>query len=122
MISFDESALEAFLADEDGRPVVMLNLLRFQKDGGRERYARYLEAAAPLAARRHGAEIVYAGDADAAVAAEPGQSWEGVALVRYPSRQAFANLVHDPDYAAADELRLDAVSEVTLQPVRSLGG
>lgn len=41
--------------------------------------------------------------------------------MRYPSRQAFADLVHDPDYAAVDGLRLDAVSEVTLQPVISPG-
>lgn len=121
MISFDEAALDRFLAEGGDGPVVMLNLLRYAPDGGREQYQRYLEAAGPLVAR-HGAELVYAGDALPAVAAEPGQSWDGVAIVRYPSREAFAALVRDPDYAAADRLRLDAVSEVTLQPMQPLGG
>lgn len=119
MTTFDEATLARFLADDDGQPLVMLNLLRFRHDGGRQRYEENLVAAGPIVGR-HGAEI-YAGDTDTALAAEPGQSWERVALVRYPSRQAFVNLVRDPDYASADELRIAAVSEVTLQPTRPLG-
>lgn len=121
MISFDDAALDRFLAEGSAEPVVMLNLLRFDPDGGHDRYLRYLEAAGPLVAR-HGAELIYAGDALPALAAEPGQSWDAVAIVRYPSREAFAAMVRDPDYAAADRLRMAAVSEVTLQPMRALGG
>jgi hypothetical protein len=69
----------------------------------------------------HGGEIVYAGYAGPALASEPGQSWEAVALVRYPNRRAFADLLHDPAYEAADRMRLESVSEVTLQPLRGLG-
>lgn len=122
MISFDDAALERFLGEDPGEhPVVMLNLLRYAPGDGRELYSRYLEAAGPLVAR-HGAEIVYAGDTSPALAAEPGQSWDAVAIVRYPSRAAFAALVRDPDYAAADRLRLRSVSEVTLQPIQTIGG
>lgn len=120
MISFDDAALDRFLAEDPDGPVVMLNLLRYAPDGGRERYSRYLQAAGPLIAR-HGAELVYAGDTLPALAAEPGQSWDGAAIVRYPSRAAFAAMVRDPDYAAADHLRLDSVAEVTLQPMQTLG-
>jgi hypothetical protein len=45
-----------------------------------------------------------------------------VALVRYPNRQALAALINDPDYAAADQLRLESVTEVTLQPVVDKAG
>lgn len=122
MISFDDAAIERFLREGPAEgPVTMLNLLRYAPGDGRELYSRYLEAAGPLVAR-HGGEIVYAGDASPALAAEPGQSWDAVAIVSYPSRAAFAALVRDPDYAAADRLRLRSVSEVTLQPVQTIGG
>lgn len=48
MLTLIEGALETFLEEDDGQAVVMLNLLRFQEEGGRERYADYLAAAAPI--------------------------------------------------------------------------
>lgn len=98
----------------------MLNLLRFEPDGGRERYLEYLGMAGPLVAR-HGAKIVYVGDGLAPLAAEPGQDWDAVALVRYPNRRAFADMVADPDYQKADSVRLSALVEAVLQPVRTMG-
>ncbi len=38
MISFTREALDRFLSEDNGEPVVMLNLLRFRPDGGREHY------------------------------------------------------------------------------------
>jgi hypothetical protein len=38
MISCAPADLERFLAEDDGKPVTMLNLLRFKPDGGRDRY------------------------------------------------------------------------------------
>lgn len=61
MISFARADLDRFLAEDDGKPVVMLNLLRFRPDGGRERYFEYVNRVGPLVAR-YGAEIIYAGD------------------------------------------------------------
>ena len=43
VIDFDDAALERFLAEDAGGPVVMLNLLRFRPDGGRERYQEYVQ-------------------------------------------------------------------------------
>ncbi len=119
MIAFEPSDLERFLAEDDGRPVVMLNLLRFKPDGGQARYLEYLALAGPLVVR-HGAEIVFAGNGHAALAAEPGQAWDAVALVKYPSRDAFARMVADPDYQRADPVRLAALEEAVLQPLTSL--
>lgn len=119
MISFTSADVARFLADDDGEPIVMLNLLRFRPDGGRDRYFDYLNLARPLV-ERYGAEIVFAGDGSTPLAAEPGQSWDCVALVRYPTRQAFADMIADPDYDAADEVRMSALSEAVLQPIRSL--
>ncbi|WP_437964321.1 hypothetical protein WMF04_31985 [Sorangium sp. So ce260] len=43
-----------------------------------------------------------------------------VALVRYPSRRAFADMLADPEYAVADPVRMSALSEAVLQPTRSI--
>jgi uncharacterized protein (DUF1330 family) len=106
--------LKRFLAEDPGGPVVMLNLLRFDPDGGREAYLRYVEHFRRTSAP-HGAEVVYAGDGSTALVAEPGQSWDAVLLVRYPSRQAFSDMVRDPEYAAGTHLRTGALREAVLQ-------
>ena len=52
--------------------------------------------------------------------AEDGQAWDIVLLARYPSRQVFADMVHDPDYQAASYLRTEALVEAVLQPTAQL--
>ena len=119
MISFEQADLDRFLAEDDGEPIVMLNLLRFRPDGGRERYGEYLAMAGPLV-EQYGAEIVFAGDGATALAAEPGQAWDAVALVRYPTRRAFAAMIADPGYEKAGPIRLSALSEAVLQHVTGM--
>ncbi|UAK25612.1 DUF1330 domain-containing protein [Sphingomonas nostoxanthinifaciens] len=120
MLTLIESAYQNFLNDDDGQSVVMLNLLRFAPDGGRERYADYLAAAGPLVAR-YGGEIVYVGDGLPALSAESGQAWDAMALVRYPSRRAFDDMVQDPDYRdKAGPLRAASLAEAVLQPMRTV--
>ena len=121
MIDFTDNDLERFLAEDLGGPVVMLNLLRFRPDGGRERYLTYVERLDPINAK-YGLEVVYAGAGGRALVAETGQEWDTVALVRYPSRQAFADMIRDPDYQAAAHLRTEALVEAVLQPTTPLPG
>ena len=106
--------LKRFLAEDPGGPVVMLNLLRFRPDGGRERYDEYVDhfrrTAAPF-----GAEVVYAGTGSTALVAEDGQAWDAVLVVRYPSRQAFSDMIRDPEYGAGTHLRTSALTEAVLQ-------
>jgi hypothetical protein len=47
MIAFTDEDLNRFLTEDDSAPIVMLNLLRFRPDGGRERYFEYLNLAGP---------------------------------------------------------------------------
>lgn len=118
MLALNPTDVDRFLAEDDGAPVTMLNLLRFQPDGGRERYTEYLNAAGPVVAK-YGAEILFVGDGLTALAAEPGQDWDAVALVRYPSRKTFVDMIADPGYASADPIRLSALVEAVLQPVQT---
>lgn len=106
--------LKRYLAEDPGGPVVMLNLLRFKADGGRERYLEYVEHFRTTAAP-HGAEVLYVGDGSTPLVAEEGQAWDAVLLVRYPSRQAFSDMVRDPAYSAGTHLRTEALEEAVLQ-------
>jgi hypothetical protein len=81
VLTLIQGEFERFLDEDDGQPIVMLNLLRFHADGGRERYADDLAAADPLVAR-YGAEIVTVGDGLPALSAENGQAWDAMVLGR----------------------------------------
>lgn len=107
--------LKDFLAGDPGGPAVMLNLLRF-KPGGRESYEQYADAVVNTFLPRVGGEVVYAGDGHSALVAEDGQSWDAVLLVRYPSRQAFSDMVADPEYQQVTRLRTEALEQAVLQP------
>ena len=116
MIEVDERAVDAMLAEDPGGPVVMLNLLRFRPDGGRESYQRYIDAMGVSLVARYGLRVEYVGVGGTALAAEPGQAWDMVVLVRYPDRASFVNMVRDPEYRALEHLRRDALTEAVLQP------
>ena len=106
--------LKRYLAEDPGGPVVMLNLLKFKADGGRESYAAYSKALAEYLPRI-GAEVVYIGDCDTTLVAPAGHDWGVVLLVRYPSREAFSRMVADPDYQAVTHLRSEALTEAVLE-------
>ncbi|GGO72687.1 DUF1330 domain-containing protein [Nocardioides deserti] len=106
--------LKAFLQAAPDEPVVMLNLLRFVP-GGRGQYEDYLRHFRVHAESR-GAQVLYYGTGDSPLVAEPGQSWDAVLLVRYPTRRSFSEMVADPDYQAGASLRAGALVEAVLQP------
>lgn len=110
--------LDEFLSEAPDEPFVMLNLLRFV-EGGRESYAKYSAATAPLLAR-YGGNAVYFGKGMPALVAEDGQAWDAVLLVYYPSREAFRQLISDPEYQQVTGLRTAALKEAVLQPTRPL--
>ena len=115
------SHLERFMADaEDPDPVFMLNLLRFRAttesgEPGAEAYGRYAAAAAGHLARV-GGEIVWAGGCSPAVIGPEEGEWDVAAVVRYPSRKAFLEMVADPDYQRAAADRTAALADSRLIP------
>ena len=106
--------LKRFLETEPDEPVVMLNLLRFKPDGGRESYARYARDILPFL-EKVGAEVVYLGDTSTVLVAPESHDWDAVLLVRYPSRRAFSRMVADPDYQQITGLRTEALTQAVLQ-------
>ena len=48
------------------------------------------------------------------VIAPEGEKWDDVLLVRYPSKQAFASMLADPEYREATQHRTAALQEARL--------
>jgi uncharacterized protein (DUF1330 family) len=116
----NEEGFGAFSARaDDGTPVVMLNLLAFRLDGGRERYEEYGTAVAPLL-EKVGGRIAFAGVPAAALLGE--DSWDLVALVEYPTRQAFLDMVGSEEYQAIAHLRSEALTRGELHPMDAAPG
>jgi uncharacterized protein (DUF1330 family) len=105
--------LKRFLAEDDGREVVMLNLLKFA-EGGRPSYERYAQEISRFL-DEVGAEIVYLGDCGTLVVGTDAHDWDAVLLVRYPTRQAFSDMVRNPEYQQITSLRTEALGDAILQ-------
>ncbi len=111
----NETGFAAFneRADET-TTVTMLNLLEFVPDGGRERYAEYGAAVAPLL-EKAGARVVFAGEADPVLLGD--RSWDLVLLVEYPNRRAFLEMIGSEAYQAIAHLRTEALARGELHPL-----
>jgi uncharacterized protein (DUF1330 family) len=103
------SRVEALMADDSGRPVVMVNLLKFRAkavypDGrpgdltGRQAYDLY-GAAMQKVIEENGGKMLFGGDIASLVIGEVGDLWDTCILVEYPSAAAFAAIVTSPEVA-----------------------
>ncbi len=103
--------LAAFLQDpdDDGDPFYMVNLIRHRDlaeypDGretdltGAEADAIYGEFMGETMLPRYGAEVMYTAQVEQDVIG--GSAWDQVAVVKYASRDAFAEMSQDPDFQA----------------------
>lgn len=113
----NEQALRAL---PDAGPVTMLNLMRFHErslDGhgsGWDAYLRYSALAIKLIKAR-GGTIIWTGNAEAVAFGVPDRHrWDYVALVRYPSRAAFLDMMKSPEYAAANVERENGCADHTI--------
>lgn len=120
-----EEQLRALLADEREGLVHYLNLLRFRERAaypeghelagaglsGADAYARYGAVAVRKVAERGGRLVVLAAVEQCLVG--DGEAWDQVAIMAYPSREAFLDMIRDPEYQAST-LHRDAGLERTL--------
>lgn len=114
--------LRVFSDSPSDGPVVMLNLLRYKADGGRDSYDRYGAEVQPLL-QKVGAEIVWYGQGDSVVIGDDSvDAWDAVILVRYPSRRAFLDMVLSPEYQAIGELRTAGLDDSRLIACTELFG
>jgi uncharacterized protein (DUF1330 family) len=103
------SRVEELMADASGRPVVMLNLLKFRikaayPDGrpsdltGRQAYDLYATAMQKVTDAR-GGRVLFSGDVSSLVIGEMDNLWDNCTLVEYPSPAAFAAIVTSSEVA-----------------------
>jgi len=92
-------------------PVVMLNLLRYKADGGRESYADYMVAVAPVLAGV-GGRVTFMGEPDELVIGH--EEWDLMLLVEYPTRSAFLAMIESSQYQAISHLRERALERSVL--------
>jgi len=92
-------------------PVVMINLLKFNEGGGRERYLQYGREVAPHLARV-GATVRYSGSAPVNVIGDGERPWwDAILVVEYPTPSAFVDMVKDPGYQQVHEHRAAALQQ-----------
>lgn len=107
------------------KPVAMLNLLKFLEQAdylpgddakpctGIEAFGRYSTAVLPLIAAC-GGEQVWQGRPAAMLIGPQDKDWHLAALVRYPSAQAFLDMVSSADYQAISFHRTAALADSRL--------
>lgn len=120
----DHLNIESLSTLPDDAPVVMLNLMRFRdrsldgKGSGWDAYLRYSALAIKLIKVR-GGTITWTGTAEAVALGMPEDNrWDYVALVRYPSRAAFIDMMTSPEYAQANVERENGCVAHTIIAVR----
>lgn len=102
--------LKAFFGEGEDGPFAMLNMLKFREraeydDGdrglsGAEAYALYGHAVIKLLIARGGRQI-YAGAVTGLMIGEVEDNWDMVAVIEYPSLEAFRDMVQSAEYQEA---------------------
>jgi uncharacterized protein (DUF1330 family) len=103
-----EQLTEAVASGSNG-PIVMVNLLKFKdnavyKDGraddasGREAYDRYGREMIKFVTA-NGGRLLFMGPVKSLVIGDVEEVWDAVALVEYPSSEAFVKIAMSPDVA-----------------------
>ena len=108
-------------AESNAGEVVMLNLLKYKAsagDGGggtgEEAYSRYAQQAIRMV-QEQGGSVLWLGRPDQVLIGDPdADAWDAVALVRYPSRKHFLDMVTQPTYQEAHTHREGGLERTVL--------
>ncbi len=114
-----EQFTEYAQSDLDGE-VAMLNLLKFDRSGasksetGQQAYARYGSAVKTMIEDR-GAHVLWIGEARHVFIGDvDANDWDAVALVSYPSRESFIEMVSSPEYGQAHTHREGGLADTVV--------
>ncbi len=117
--------VEALAGDTSGKPIVMLNLLRFAEQAdypddfdaepcsGAEAYARYAGLAQQFV-EGVGGSPTWGAPVSSVVIGPEAEEWDVAMLVSYPSRQAFIEMALNPEYLAITPHRSAALADSRL--------
>ncbi|MBF2754009.1 MAG: DUF1330 domain-containing protein [Gammaproteobacteria bacterium AqS3] len=117
--------LRGMMADESGRPVAMVNLLRFRKKprfeggeippeceglSGQEVYMQLYGAPMRQIVEREGGRFLFHGEVEGLAIGTAGKLWDAVAIVQYPSAADFARIVSLPEVLEITRYRAAGLS------------
>ena len=106
-----QEMLAALAAAPVHGPVVMMNLLKFKRGGGSKDYGRYAQAFEVLL-KRAGGRFLYTGRVAEHVVGD--EEWDAIALVEYPSRRVFTEVIMSTDYAKIAPFRENGLEKTLL--------
>src|SRR5262245_31309505 len=108
--------------------VVMLNLLKFkpraegEEGSGEDAYRRYGDAVVAMV-EAQGGRMLWMGSARHVFIGDPAaDGWDAVALVSYPSRQAFLDMISTREYGDAHEHREAGLDRTVLIACKPASG
>ncbi len=111
-----------FVANDRPGPIQMLNLVRLRdraeyEDGrestGAEAYEAYGRESGPIF-QRLGGRIIWQGRFEQMLIGPAEERWDHCFIAEYPSVEAFAEMIRDPDYREAVKHRQAAVEDSRL--------
>jgi len=127
-----QEQLQNLLASDFEGPVSMLNLLKFNEraeyaDGrkselsGAEAYNLYAEKMAPFVISK-GGRLVFGGRAEHLMLGEVDELWDVAAIMEYPSKEAFVEIVSAPEVGEFSVHRSAGLAGQLLIAVSAQGG
>ncbi len=110
-IEINQDQFRELLKNPNEKPFVMLNLLKFKKDGGRKSYARYIKEANRFVEEVGGKLLLFSRPKELLTGTE---TWDILMLVQYPSRKAFIEMANNVEYLKIHSFREEALENAVL--------
>lgn len=110
-VNMNTDQLKELVKNYNNEPFVMLNLLKFKKEGGRESYVHYTKEANRFV-EGVGAKLLFLSQPKELL--NGAETWDVLMLVRYPSRKAFLSMANDPEYIKIHHFREEALERAIL--------
>jgi uncharacterized protein (DUF1330 family) len=110
-IEINQDQFRELLKNANDKPFVMLNLLKFKKDGGRKSYTRYVKEASRFVEGVGGKLLLFSRPKELLTGTE---TWDLLMLVQYPSRRAFIEMANNAEYLKIHSFREEALENAVL--------
>lgn len=110
-IEINQDQFRELLKNRNDKPFVMLNLLKFKKDGGSKSYARYIKEASRFVGGVGGKLLLLSRPKELLNGTE---TWDILMLVQYPSRKAFIEMANNVESLKIHSFREEALESAVL--------
>jgi uncharacterized protein (DUF1330 family) len=110
-IKINQDQFRDMMKNPSDQPVVMLNLLKFKKEGGRKSYMRYVKEVGRFIEEVGGKVLLLSKPKELL---NGNETWDLLMLVKYPSRKSFLSMVNNAEYLKIHSYREEALDRAVL--------